>query len=482
MKPFDYVVLACFFTVSITLGLRYRAAGGSVQHLFRTEAGLGGVFEKGIVGLSLAASFFSGISFLMYPSMVQQFGLAVLCATAVVPLTWLFLRYWFWPRFFRTDPSSPFGTVERAYGPAAKRLHCALYVAYRLCWMATLIYAPTRMVLWTDASRQTYAVPLILAIGGICTLFSVRGGLRSVIVTEAFQFGVILAGISAVVLFGWLRFPGDFAGGAMAALAREETTKISFSLDPYVTLTIWSLLAGFLVPNIASFAADPIAIQRYLGLGGTTAASRTYFFNGVGSISVITLLVGVGFIVMVWRLQTTVLAKFTDSEQYFPAFVALVLPSGFLGLMIAALLAATMNCLSSGINGMSAMVVQDLIETPTDRWWASPKAVSLWVGCTATIAACFIGQLGSIFDITRKLLGVISGPLLVTMCASVGGLQVPGFWVIVSQLAGLVAGWTVAFSGVSSLWAAPTALLITLILMASGSRSGKTVNWQTITT
>src|SRR5690606_14969963 len=125
-------------------------------------------------------------------------------------------------------------------------------------------------------------------------------------------------------------------------------------------------------------------------------------------------------------------------------FVATRLPTGASGLLLAAILAATMSSMTSGINALAGSLTLDFRRDVTSsgeprRQLVIARYASLAIGLISTLIAGVVGRLGTIFDITQTLLGVFLGPLLcIAIVAFTPRLQLQP----AAAIAALVAGCT----------------------------------------
>jgi SSS family solute:Na+ symporter len=153
----------------------------------------------------------------------------------------------------------------------------------------------------------------------------------------------------------------------------------------------------------------------------------------------------------------------------FPHFIATVLPSGVTGLIIAAVLAATMSSLTSGVNALAGCLTNDFIR-PTGWIQEGPsllrcgRCLTIVVGAAATIGAGFVGRLGTIFDIAQKLYGVFMGPLLACMVLALLPLPVRRWSLVAGPVLGVVAGVVAARSPVAPAWTSTCAFLAAMLL------------------
>jgi Na+/proline symporter len=173
------------------------------------------------------------------------------------------------------------------------------------------------------------------------------------------------------------------------------------------------------------------------------------------------------------QLAAQDLYQVNRQDEAMPLFVRREMPPGLIGLVVAALLAATMSSLAGGIHSISTSIVIDF----KNRFGRAADAdgvdqvrfirrLTLVLGLAATALACVVGRLGPVFDMNKKLNGAFSGPLLavfilaffcrrartvpVLMAAAVGtGLTI---WLTsLSELARLPA-WLTSTGTISPMW------------------------------
>jgi Na+/proline symporter len=334
---------------------------------------------------------------------------------------------------------------------------------------------------------QSWFWPLIILIGSACTFYTVIGGIRGVIVTDALQFAVILFGVLFVIdyiLFNIDQSPADMIQGWRE---RDQWNFLDFRVDATLTFTVWTLGIGATVSGLSSYLGDQMSLQRYLAAGSQKAASRSFTFNVIGAFCMVTLLAITGMLLSAWYAQFPDSALPVTGDKVFPYFVATVLPSGLTGLIIAAVLAATMSSLTSGVNALAGCLTNDFIR-PTG-WIEEGKPLLLcgrimtvFIGIAATVGAGFVSNIGTIFDIAQTVYGVFMGPLLACMVLALLPLPVRTWSLIAGPLLGCVVGAVVAFSPVASVWTSSYSFsasmllpLFSILLCRNGDSAGRRI-------
>jgi SSS family solute:Na+ symporter len=230
---------------------------------------------------------------------------------------------------------------------------------------------------------------------------------------------------------------------------------------------------------IGTAGSDQMAIQRYLATRDTKAARRMFLVTGLSNILITTLLACVGF---------ALLAFFTTHPDYlpagtldnkadivFPLYIIHHVPPGLTGLILAALLAAAMSSLSSGINSACSVISVDFIDrfrknAAADSDAAQVKrirAISLISGITAVGISLLMGQIKgmNIMEITVRTNHVFVAPLFMLFVLA---LFVP-FATPIGAACGTLAGCAVAAviactDQVSFQWMSLSALLVSLLV------------------
>src|SRR5690606_15561633 len=159
------------------------------------------------------------------------------------------------------------------------------------------------------------------------------------------------------------------------------------------------------IANLGSYVGDQMSLQRYLTSNSIADSSRAFLVNVIGVVIVLVMLVGVGVALSAWYMVNPAPEMPTTIDRIFPFFIARELPPGVSGLLIAALLAATMSSITSGINALASSMMTDFRQASgnakstssarRELWMA--RGVSLLIGIVATLAAGIVSNLGHLF-------------------------------------------------------------------------------------
>lgn len=421
----DWVVVALYAAVMVGIGLYYSARQTSTEEYFLGSRRMGSF----VIAISIYATLLSTISYLSIPGEITKHGPAnVLFSMLALPITIVVTGYALIPVFMKLPLTSAYEMLEGRLGLAARLAAAIIFILTRLVWMALLIYLAAKaivvMVGWPES-----ATPVVVMVAGlIAVLYTALGGLRAVVITDVVQFFVLLVGAIVTVVFVSI----DLGPGAWVPTSWESHWDVAplFSWNPTVRVTIIGAIVATATWSIFTYGADQVAIQRYLATRDVKAARRALYINCSMSVVVGVSLSAVGFAILsFFRANPHAIADgkniFADADFLFPHYVANYLPMGVAGMVIAAMFAAAMSSLDSGINSIVTVVFTDFVgRFRKDRDKRRPslrlaKYLVLSVGVAVVLLSAPVGNVpGNITEVTNKTNGLFVAPLfgLFFMC------------------------------------------------------------------
>ena len=464
MRTIDLLVVSIYLLAVIAVGIAYRGKTESVDEYFTAQGVFRGRLGTLIIGFSIAATFMSGISIIVYVSTAfsdgARIGLGLLC----LPIAWVLLLQWFLPRYLRGGWRHPYEVVEQRFGSATRMAISAMFFLLRLGWMAVMISVPALIVMGSLGLDQRWFWPIVLGVGLSSTSYTVLGGIRGVIITDAIQFVVILGGMLLILILIIARLDLPLIAVWHDWDSRGRLNLFDFSLDLTRPFTFWTVVIGLSIANLGTYLADQMSLQRYLLAESPKDAARAFTVNVVGVAVVISSLVCVGLLLSTWYNRYPDANLPAEADKVLAYFIVHELPAGFSGLLIAAILAATMSSMTSCINSLAGVLTNDwLVRFGRPRSSAElyrfGRGASLAIGVFATIISGFAANMGTVMDVQVKVMGAFLGPMLACIMLSVIDRVVPVRLVFYGIVAGVIAGWAVALSPLASLWVPPISFI-----------------------
>jgi SSS family transporter len=266
------------------------------------------------------------------------------------------------PAYFRGEMLSAYQVLGQRFGLTTRRI-------------ASLVFLVTRNLadglrLFLSAWALNIALGLdfltcIIAMTVITAIYTCAGGVRSVVWNDCIQFAVYMAGAIATVCI----IVSHLSGGWKELVEFGTSTNRwqFFDFDPSLTkpsVTFWSGLFGGAFLSLASHGADHMIVQRYLCAKDLRSASWALGLSGfvVFAQFALFLLIGLGLAAFYSVFDTA--SAPAKGDAAFMTFVVGHMGVGFKGLIVAAVLAATMSNLASSFNSSASAFMGDWLQ----RW------------------------------------------------------------------------------------------------------------------
>ncbi|MCU0961039.1 MAG: hypothetical protein MUF48_13120 [Pirellulaceae bacterium] len=507
----DYLVLAAYFAVLAVCSWRGRRHAPTDEDYFL----VGRQVLPMVLGLSVMASMLSSITYLAEPGEVWKSGITHSLGKLLgIPLEAALVWGCCIPFMMRFRFTSVYEYLEGRFGRPARRVGAALFVVLVLLWMGFVLVVLAQVVTQLTGLPRLAA---ILAVGAVTTAYTAWGGLRVVIGTDLVQVMVLTGGAVLTILYVAWKVPGscwDWIAAAGTYLARmgQPQSIPWFSWDPTQRTTVVTAAVNMAVWHLCMHTSNQMAVQRYFSARGSRHARRGFLVSTAAYVGITLLLMGVGLAVLYYYHVTQRpldgnLDPFTQRDLIFPTFVLHHLPTGAGGMLLAALLAAAMSTVDSGLNSLATVISLELrpnaaaiaydrgngdpVRRDADQLVppASHVGLAMWLtvaaGAGTTVAAWALTWLPAswgIYDAIPRTFNAITGPLgglffvgmFLPQVRQAAALGATGGGLVVSLVLGYLpalSGWlqsggwqTPLWPEISFTWILPVSFLFTVLV------------------
>jgi SSS family solute:Na+ symporter len=429
----DYAVLCAYLTGTLLIGVFISRRKFDGEEYF-----LGGRRMPWFaVGVSVIASLLSSLTYLSEPGEVWNSGVThmlgkMLAIPVEVLAVWLFCV----PFMMRFRFTSAYEYLEHRFNRATRTLGAGLFVLMVVLWMGFVVLASSRIL--ADLSDQPLWL-VIAVVGLVATVYTTMGGLRAVIWTDVVQVALLVGGALVCVLYvgyatgAWLPQWYDAVRSHMAANKHAEHIPW-FSLDPTVRATVFTVAVNMAVWHVCTHTANQMTVQRYYSTSDVWGARRSFLTGAILGVGINLLLMVVGMAMVFFYFGQGQSPdggldplQRQDRDLIFPVFAAARLGPGMGGAILAALLAAAMSSIDSGINSIATVISVERQRSrgrlDAARQVNAARWITLGAGLFITIAAYQLNYLPAewgIVDAMPRTFNAITGPL--------GGLFLAGMF------------------------------------------------------
>lgn len=481
LAPIDWIIIVLYAVGTILLGSYYTRRQTNLEEYFTG----GGRMNPKLIGVSLMATSLSTIAYLALPGEAISNGPVGLANQLAQPFMFLVVGFVLIPCFMRSRVISAYELLEARLGLGVRLLGASLFLVFRLVWMSLLVFLGANALAIMMGLDGSWIPWITLITGMVAVTYTSLGGLRAVVITDSFQTLFMLGG--AVLVIALVSYRLDGFGWFPTSWQPHWDEQPLFSFDPSVRMSILGTAFSTFVLATCGLGGDQTKIQRLMATVDARAARQAYLVNQIVGVTIVLVLWIVGFALMgLVRSHPEMLPAGMDmvrnGDQLFPYFIAHLLPPGISGLVAAAMLAAAMSSIDSGVNSITAVVNRDFLDRfgwfPSDprtqaRW---AKVLAFVIGAVIVGGSSFMGAVpGNIYAVAKKTSGLLMTPMF--------GLFFFAFFVPFARPAGVAAGAVtgittavlLAYSGpifgmhpvtgedpVSFIWIAPGSLAVNL--------------------
>ena len=410
MHIIDIIVFLLFTGGVVAFGCSFFKKKGTSEEFTSAGRSLPGW----VVGMSIFATYVSSISYLGYPGKAFSGDWNAFVFSLSIPIASYFAARYFVPFYRSQDSISAYSFLENRFGPWARIYTSSCYLLTQIARTGSILYLlalPMNVLLGWNI--QTIIIVTSVAI----VLYSMLGGMKAVIWTEAIQ-GIILIGGALVCMF-ILLFDMPEGPAQTFSIAMEDG---KFSLGSFGSSlsesTFWVCLIYGVFTNLQNYGIDQSYVQRYHTAKNEKEAKFSALFGGYLFIpvSAVFFMIGTGLYAF-YKVHPGVLPDGVGADYVFPFFIVNELPVGLTGLLIASIFAAGMSTIATSVTSSSTIILTDYYQrfrkhAGNRERMLVLKLSSVGVGVAGILVAFAFMSVQSALDAWWALASIFSGGML----------------------------------------------------------------------
>ena len=432
MNWLDYSIIIIYIVFFLGMGFFFKDNKDSSDYF------LGGK-SMGWFPLSLStmATQLSAISFISAPAFVGLKlggGMKWLTFEFAVPLAMIFIMIVIIPPLFRSGVVSIYEFVEKRFSTSTRLILSIVFQISRALGTGVMVYT---IAIILQAVLDIDFVYTILIISVITIIYSWQGGMKAVVWGDAIQMIILFSGLIICLYFGWNLL--EEHGGLAAGFDQERLQVIDYNLgigegNEYGLLPM--IIGGFFL-YASYYGCDQTQAQRMLSAKDEKTIRTLLLANGLLRFPVVLIYCIMGLVIgglitlapdFLEEIAMTTQKYFPDeyathgvkADLMVPVFIMKYLPHGLIGILMVGILSAAMSSLSSTVNSLSAVTVEDFFNrgkvklTDKKYMFISKGSVVFWGAVCIASAFLFGGSKSAVIEIINAIGSVFYGPVLVT--------------------------------------------------------------------
>lgn len=353
LRSIDYWVVGVYLVLMIVIGFIVAGRNRNASDYFQG----GGHIPWWLAGVSLFMSCFSTYTFVGGAGMAFERVFAALISYFANLSAYVLGYFILAARWRRTRSLTTMQYLEERYDNPTHQLFSWTDVIIGFFYAATQLLSLVAITGGAMGLSHGEMYWAILIIGLAILFYTVVGGLWAVVMTDMLQ-AVVLMPIILVVAFVCLRDVGGF--GAIAANPPAHFWDFTSPSFPA------ALIAVNIITMLFAFSSGGAA-QRYFAVRNESGARKVAVLTGI--LSIIGPLIWLTPpMVASWLYQhhdmtmVRLIPSFPIRESSYILMCRRILPTGLIGLILAAMFAATMSSIDTSFNFRGAILSRDILK------------------------------------------------------------------------------------------------------------------------
>jgi len=349
---FDTLILILYAVVLVGMGFYFLRKSKTSEQFMVAGRGI----PAWAAGIAVMSAYTSSISYIAVPGKAFDSNWhPLIFALATLPVAWFVTKYVI-PHYRKHKIISVYNYLEQKMGVWARVYASMSFVLFMIGRTAVILYLSSLLLTsFIDVDIRM----LILIIGLVTVLYTLMGGMEAVIWTDVMQSIIMVGGLlfSAYVLTkDVIVEPGVVKQAYEAGKFSLGSTEWSLS-----SRTIWVMIIYGITENVRNLIADQNYTQKYSSTATEKEAKRSVWFAMLIylPLTIVFLYIGTMLYIYYGAEGNALPAAITKGDQVFPYFIATQLPVGLKGLIIAAILAASMSTIDSALNSSATVLFVD---------------------------------------------------------------------------------------------------------------------------
>lgn len=354
LRWLDLAVIVAYMLAMLGVGRWFARRQTSTETYFVAQRSI----PHWAMGISIYATLITSITFIAYPGSAYAGNWSELVPGFMVVGVLLLVGLVIIPFFRQAVGMSVYEYFEKRFGYGVRAYSAFAFTMGHFSKMGFVFYT----LALTVSGMTGWNIYLVMIGTGIVTVYyTVIGGFEAVIWTDVIQGFIKVIGV--LVCLGWLftQMPGGIGAAFDLAAAQHKFSLGSSAFDLTAKGNLWVMSIYGFFWYLQKYTADQTLVQRYLIARNDRDALKGVALGAVLCIPAWALFMLIGTLVWAYyQLSHEALPAFVDKpDKIFPYFLTTKIPPGLAGLFMASLFSAAMSMLSSDLNSLSLVGVED---------------------------------------------------------------------------------------------------------------------------
>ncbi len=355
-SPLDWTIFILYlFALAMSSYIFSRVKITSTKDYFTSSNSIPALAAAiSIVATTQSAATFLGVPEFAYKNNFTLIGFYFSSLLAV-----FFVAYFFVPKFYEIKAVTVYELLENRYGAQAKQQAGIMFLVGRVLASGARLYIAAlavSMILFLDISLVHMMISILLLLFG-ALIYTYFGGVKSVIYSDIIQTIVYVSAGGLVFYYLYSSLGSQEIFQTLNSLGKLQM--IETNIDG--KFSIFGLLGGWLLLNIAAFGLDQDMSQRVISCKTKQDAKKSLVLSMIITIPIVFLFLGIGALLFLHYQNNMIIQSFGDEKiTIFMYYILNEMPEGLRGFITVGAIAAALSSTNSVLGAMSSVAIEDL--------------------------------------------------------------------------------------------------------------------------
>jgi len=304
--------------------------------------------------LSIVATETSVLTFISIPGLAYRDNWFFLQLAFGYILGRILVSLFLLPRYFQGGITSIYEVLGQRFGEKIQKTASGVFLITRILADGIRFLATAVIVQVVTGWSLPVAV---LVIGLVTVVYTLMGGIRTVVWVDSFQFILYIGGGLTAIVYVLMHSEAGLGVMLSQLNAEGKLDILRWGWDLFSNPWLFfSAVFGGMLLSFASHGADYMMVQRVLSVRDLKGAQKAMVGSGLFVFIQFTVFLLAGSLIYIYMGGVEI-----EKDREFSTFIVKELPVGLKGLLLAGVLSAAMSTLSSSINSLASSTTTDWI-------------------------------------------------------------------------------------------------------------------------
>ncbi|XP_039249058.2 sodium-coupled monocarboxylate transporter 2-like isoform X1 [Styela clava] len=451
--PVDFVIFGGILFICAAIGVYFAYKDRKVQTTENYYFGRRNVSPIS-VAMSLSVSYISAITVIGNPVEVYLYGTVYAWTVVANLIGFIAASIYYIPLYHRLRIKSVYEYLGRRFHSRIRSFASTMAMLKLTFYLGITVYLPSLALSAVTPLELNWTIALTSI---FCTFYTSIGGMKAVIWTDVLQGVIMIAGMLAIFIQAIIMY-GGFGPIMDAADRGDRNNLLKLDIDPRVRSTVWTIGGALALNTCYLSCCSQVTTQRYLSCNSVRSSRIAALLQWIPGTIMVLLSIANGLVMYAYYegCDPLLSGAIEKNDQAMPRLALKIFQDlpGMAGMFTSAAFSGTLSTISSGVNSLSALALEDFVipcfpAMSTTRKMIFSKVLAVVFGGVIMGIAYTVSLLSSNIIQINMITGAVGTPILSVFTMGMFMPWINSWGALSGMISGIVCGSWVALASIN---------------------------------